>query len=250
MTKRVLLVGLLAILVLVFVCAWLTSRVDWEYVVEKLDGGTHTRWLKTTDYAFDPHVVSSTLPAGDFLTPLPPGTPPPTSEPLPGLVVLDEEVFYAIASRIAEEERGLELISVGFGSSCAYAGSGLEGMYFEYIKRRDNVGGFPYLYVGIDVDLGRVCYYTYEMTAAAPETRWPAVDYEGLEIKVLEAIRIAEDHGGRDFRRQVGDACEIHGGLLKGGTAWNVWYRKEGEEGVALDFEIDAITGEVIAVEQ
>lgn len=248
MRKCVLLVSLLAILVLVFVCVWLTSRVDWEYVGDKLDGGTHTSWREDIHYAFDPQVVSNTLPAGDFLTPLPSGIPLPTTEPASDPAVLDEEVFYAIASRLVEEE-GLGLIAARFWSPCAYAGSGLGSMVFEYIKRRDDARGFPYLYVWVDVNLDTVSYDIYEMTAAAPEARMPILDYEGLEIKALEAIRIAEDHGGRDFRSRVSDACEIYGGLLEDGTTWSVRYRTE-EESPALRFEIDATTGEVIAMEQ
>ena len=248
MTKRILLGCLLVILVLVFVCAWLTSRVDWEYVGAKLDGGTHTRWLEDIHYAFDPRAVSNTLPTGDFLTPLPSGVPLPTSEPVPDLAVLNEEVFYAIASRLVEEE-GLGLISARFWSPCTYAGSGLRGMVFGYIKRRDDARGFPYLYVRVDVNLDSVSYDIYEMTAAAPHARMAILDYERLEIKALEAIRIAEALGGRDFRSRVRDACEIYGGLLEDGTTWSVRYRTEAEA-VALDFEIDGMTGEVIAVEQ
>ncbi len=249
MTKHILLGCLLVILVLVFICAWLTSRVDWEYVVEKLDGGTHTIWLGDIHYAFDPRVVSSTLPAGDFLTPLPSDVPLPTSEPIPGLPVLGEEVFYAIASRLVEDEGGMRLISVSFHSPCAHAGSGFESMGFTYVKRRDNVRDFPYLYIGIYIHLGSLSYDTYEMTAAAPETRWPMVDYNGLEIKASEAVRIAEDHKGRDFRSRVDDVCTIHG-VLEDGNTWDVWYKVEGEEGTTLDFDIDATTGEVITVEQ
>lgn len=257
MTKRIILVSLLAVLVLVFACVWLASRLDWDYILATLDGGTHTMRYESIHYVFDPRVVATAVPDGDFLTPVPPDSPIPTSEPIAGLDVLDEERFYAIASRAVEKEKGLEMIGIGFGSPCAYAGSGLDGMDFEYIKRRNEITdleGFPYLYVGVWVRFGKVRYYTYVFTyvmdAAARETRQPALNYEGLAMKALEAIRIAEEHGGREFRSQVSDACEIHGGLRGDPPVWSVRYRKEGEESDALEFRINAENGEVITVEQ
>ncbi len=262
MKKSVLLVILAVVLALMFLCVWRVSRLDWEYIVDTLDGGQHTMPQESVDYIFDPRVIATVVPEGNFLTPVPPGTPIPTSEPIPGLVVWDESVFSEIAARAFEDRNEMQLIGVSFGSPCSAAGSGLSRMGFEYIRRRSHdemekkdLGGFPYLYVSVRVNLDGVRYYasvsTYFKNAAAVETRRPALDYEGLEIKAaLEAIRIAEDHGGRDFRSQAGDVCKIYGVLGGRTPGWVVWYQENEEETAALEFRINAESGEVIAVEQ
>lgn len=263
MKKRcALLVSLAVFLVLVSLCVWQASRVDWEYFWAITDGGQHTMPQEWANYIFDPRIIATAIPEGDFLTPVPPETPIPTSEPIPGLAVWDESVLFRLAARAFEEGSEMQLIGVGFDSPCAAAGSGLSSMGFQYLRRRtrdemkkvEYSGRYPYLHARITVNLDGVRYYagvsTYFMNAAAAETRRPPVDYEGLEIKALEAIRLAEDHGGREFRNQVGNACEIYGGLKGVPPVWSVRYRREGEESPALEFRINAESGEVVVGKQ
>lgn len=259
MRRHVLIPSLVVSLALMSLCVWWASRLDWEYIVDTLDGGQHTMPQESVNYVFDPRVIATAIPERDFLTPVPPGSPIPTSEPILGLAVWDESVFSEIAARAFEEGSEMQLIGVGFWSPCNAAGSGLGHMSFDYIRRRSHdemdeqgLEGFPYLYVSVRVNLDGVRYYAhvsaYFQNAAAVETRRRALDYERLKIKTaLEAVRIAEDHGGRDFRSRVGDACEIYGGLGGQTPGWVVWYRENGEETAALEFRINAKSGEVIA---
>jgi len=260
MKKRcALLVSLAVFLVLVSLCVWQASRVDWEYFWAITDGGQHTMPQEWANYIFDPRIIATAIPEGDFLTPVPPETPIPTSEPIPGLAVWDESVLFRLAARAFEEGSEMQLIGVSFDSPCGELG--LNSMGLEYLRRRtrdemkkvEYSGRYPYLYVFVGVRMDGVRYYasvsTYFMNAAAAETRRPPVDYERLEIKAVEAIRLAEDHGGREFRNQVGDACEIDGSLIGAPPVWGVFY-KTGEANPAIEFHINAESGEVVVGKQ
>lgn len=247
-----LLAGLLACLGLTLACRWLAGQVDWKKAWDELDGGTYSIPEADAAYEFNPRVVSTALPPGEFLTPVPllRSTPTPDVQAVP--VTLSDDVLYGIASRLVErEEMGEpELEAVSFELHCTNVGLGPRFVSFAHVRLVDEALSFPYLveYVGINVEGGRASYRSYRETSRSPSVGRTAIDYSGLPIRIYEALQIAENSGGREFRNSVNNACVIRGGLGGYGKAdeWRVGYVVGGEKPEwAFEIEIDAVSGEV-----
>jgi hypothetical protein len=136
----------------------------------------------------------------------------------------------------------------------------LYGMIFN-VDCQDNLNGLPggdFEYFKTDFDKGKII-DTWREIEIAPEYSWVAwgggaefphpilgrksIDLNRLKVTAEEAIRIAEDNGGRDTRSRVQNRCSIHLSLRpQGFNGWVVDY------GSSSDFEIqiDPYTGEVI----
>lgn len=78
---------------------------------------------------------------------------------------------------------------------------------------------------------------------------WPAIDTRKLGITADDALGLAEEHGGMDFRLAHNDKCTVYETLAPHAQGrsyvWDVRYSGSNAQD-ALDLQIDAITGRVI----
>lgn len=238
-------VTLLACLGLALACRWLAGQISFREFWDELDGGAWSIPKASAAYEFDPGVVSTTLPAGEFLTPVPLREPTPAPDAQVAPVALNDNVLYGIAGRLLETGDAT-LVGVTFEFSCANVEVGPRLITFHYVRFEDEAHSFPYLQenVVVNTERKRVWYSSDQVTSHSSFVGRPAIDYPGLPVRIHEALQIAEESGGREFRNSVDDACVIRGGLS--GNTWGVGYviRDEISEW-AFGVEIDAVSGEV-----
>ena len=252
-----LLVGLVG-LGAVFVCARWASQVNWRKVWDTLDGGSYSIHNTMAAYEFDPKVVSTTLPSGDFLTPVPLYSPTPVSVTQTAPIRMNDDVLYGMANRLlATASVEPKLVVVSFQIPCANAEVGPQLVTFGYVRLVDETLSFPYLRedVNINTEWGKILYTSGWENFLSPSADEPVVDYPNLPIRIYEALQIAEDSGGRDFRDSVDNACEIRGGIgaYRETGKWKVGYvilDEEKNPEWVLEFEIDAMGGEVRLLER
>ena len=245
-----LLAGLLACLGLALACRWLVGQIDWRKAWDEFDGGAWSVGGTNAAYEFDLHLISTTLPIGEFLTPAPLREPTPSPDAQVTPVTLNDDVLYGIAGRLLEAGDA-RLVGVTFELSCANVEVGPRLTTFFYERFENKIPSFPYLQenVNINAEWGRVWYHSCRVDSRHSDMERPVIDYPSLPVRIYEALQIAEDSGGREFRNSVNDACVIRGGLS--GNTWRVAYIIGGEKPVwALRVEIDAVSGRVIRISE
>ena len=74
---------------------------------------------------------------------------------------------------------------------------------------------------------------------------WKRIDLDNLKIKAEDALRIAEENGGKDIRLKFNNNCRIKLFLEPDiHPEWRIWYSVEGLS--KLDLMIDPFTGKII----
>jgi hypothetical protein len=121
--------------------------------------------------------------------------------------------------------------------------SGLPGGTFSYFRTTLTKGKIAYTWREMEIDP------TYLFVAwggnakfAHPLFGWKSIDLSKLQVSAEDAIKIAENNGGREARLNVQNQCGIHLLLMpERYKGWLVDYQ-------SADFEImiDPYTGEVI----
>jgi len=136
-----------------------------------------------------------------------------------------------------------ELFIMTFNADCQNNVKGLSGSDFQYFKTAFDKGKIAYTWRQIEID-PEYMYVAWGGGAefTHPLLGWKSIDLSRLEITAEDAIRIAEEHGGRDVRLSVQNQCNIHLFLMpERYKGWRVYYQ-------STDFEIqvDPYTGEII----
>jgi hypothetical protein len=260
MTKKGhLLLGLLVGLVLsILACGGIARQVNWRKTWDWFDGGAYAINETASVYEFDPDTITVVVSTGEFLTPVPPGSPLPASDMQTFPVSLSDDTLYEMANSLLANENGdPKLVLVSFSLACTQIDVGPRSTTFAFIRFVDEALDFPYHQedVLIWIDRGKVQYTSRWENYLAPHAEAPAIDYLNLPIRIHEALSIAEDNGGREFRNSIENACSINGGSGGGwGTGqWRVGYvvvDDEGNRERMLDFEINAIAGEIEVVSE
>jgi hypothetical protein len=193
-------------------------------------------------YSIDPEDVPTAIDTADFLKPMPTvGGPIPTRESaMPRMVTPDD--FYRIARRASQEWGNLPFTSMGFGAPCEYAEYGPQDMGLAFVR----AGGlFTYtLEVHIDVDMLNSGVKVMAGQGRDPLFNAPVrhnYDWSAITVQADEALRIAEENGGRALRESRG-CDDVHGFLEP--AEWEITYRTSYK--TMLEFHIDWRTGEII----
>jgi hypothetical protein len=93
-----------ACLASVFACGC-SSWIDWESIYDEIDGKPVVDLMPVADesYRFDPQILSTGVPAEEFLTPVPLDWKP-TPDAQTELVRPSDHTLYTIASRVLQEK--------------------------------------------------------------------------------------------------------------------------------------------------
>ncbi len=192
-------------------------------------------------YSFDATTVLSTLDSGQSLhVEMIKPTPPPMSEP----VRWSEEDFFKVASKVMPPEwkKDSMLRSLGFHFlPCQDIQAGPQGMVIDFYKMVGEVRSE--FQVAIEARAGYVSWgqVDYHPTQHARPVYSP-IELPKLKVHTLDALRLAEEQGGKEYRLRVNNDCEISGGLVV--DVWTIWYYgPKGTEVYRVD--IDARTGAI-----
>jgi hypothetical protein len=135
------------------------------------------------------------------------------------------------------------LFSMTFSTDCQSDLNGVSGSVFKYFKTNFDKGRITYTWRQIEIN-SEYAYVAWGGGAefAHPLLGWKSIDLSGLKISAEDAIRIAEENGGRETRSNVQNQCNIYLLLMpERYSGWLVDYQ-------STDFEIqiDPDTGEII----
>lgn len=201
-------------------------------------------WQDLSDqmYSINLEDIPGAIDGPDFLKPMSTTVwPIPTQESaVPHTVAPDD--FYHIARRAGQEWGSLPFTGMGFGAPCEYAEYGPQDMGFVFVR----AGGHSTYTLGLHVDIDVL---NSGVKVIASQGRDPlfnapvrhTYDWSAIAIQPDEALRIAEENGGRTLRESRG--CDDVVGFLES-TEWEIKYRVSYE--TMLEFHIDWRTGEII----
>lgn len=136
------------------------------------------------------------------------------------------------------------LFAMTFNVNCQDNINGLPGGNFKYFKTVFDKGKIVYTWREIEI----VPEYSFvawggDAEFAHPLLGWKSIDLDKLKITAEEAIRIAENNGGREARSNVQNRCDIH--LLFMPERYKGWLVNYGYSS-GFEIEINPDTGEII----
>lgn len=120
------------------------------------------------------------------------------------------------------------LYRIDFNANCKDNPTGLSSAGFYYYKETVVKGRETYLLRGIEID-PEYGYITWG-SASWPRPfwgRWKIINLDKVTVPVEEALIIAEREGGMDFRKSVGNDCQIWVAMIPEAydrNDWQVWY--------------------------
>lgn len=136
------------------------------------------------------------------------------------------------------------LFFMAFNVDCQDDLNGLPGGAFQYFKTVFNKGKITYTWREIEIvpEFSFVAWGG-DTESAHPLLGWESIDLNKLKIAAEDAIRIAEENGGRDARLKLQNQCSIHLYLMpERYKGWRISYGYSS----GFEIEIDPYTGEVI----
>lgn len=155
------------------------------------------------------------------------------------------KVSSALGKLVWEEDslHNWSLFRMIFNADCQNNLNGLSGSDFQYFKTVFDRGKLMYSWREIEID-PEYMYVAWGEGAkfAHPLFGWKSIDLSQLKVSAEDAIRIAEQNGGRKTRLSVQNQCNIHLLLMpERYRGWRVNYQS-----TDFEIEIDSYTGEVI----
>jgi len=136
------------------------------------------------------------------------------------------------------------LYSMAFNVDCQDNLSGLPGGNFQYFKTIFDKGKVIDIWREVEI-APEYSWVAWGGSAkfAHPLLGWESIDLSRLKVTAEDAIRIAEEHGGREARSKIQNKCSIHLSLVPAGhKGWWVNYGYSSGFGIL----IDSSTGKVI----
>lgn len=245
-TRRIPIIVIAGILLGLILCGlgcWVSVQY-WLYE-EEIEGSGKV--LGEQVYSIEPHTIPAAIDAPDFLKLIAVDKDPklgllpiPTREDAAPHTVTSDD-FYRIAHRVSQTWGELPLTLVSFSTPCEYASYGPQEMWFEF-NRLGGVSTYT-LEVNVGVDVLNSWVYTSayryrEHFRYIPKRNifdWPAI-----KVQADQALRIAEENGGRAFRESH-DCGDVAGFLEP--SEWGINYLVSHKP--VLTFHIDWRTGEI-----
>ncbi len=136
------------------------------------------------------------------------------------------------------------LFTMTFNVACRDNFNGLSGGIFKYFKTTFEKGRIAYTWREIEIN-PEYAYVAWGGDAefAHPLLGWKSIDLSRLKVTAEEAIKIAENNGGREARLKVQNQCDIY--LLLMPERYKGWWVNYGYSS-GFEIQIDPYTGEVI----
>jgi hypothetical protein len=231
--------------------AWL--GYTWRYDQVKIYPDMSDYFRDPRYYKINPKTVLADLDRGQtdvFM----PEVATPEAPLLDGSISWHQADYMKVAKALFEFEwrepmYGWRLFSMGFDATCRDDPAGFDSSQFYYfttIVYDDGEKGNIGRQVLITPQYGHViaggnAYYPYKWPG------WRSLDLDKVVITAEDALRIAEENGGREARLSVQNKCKIRLGLSDDFT-WSVLISKDVNVGGGYIFkiEIDPYTGEII----
>jgi hypothetical protein len=242
---------ILGILFTVFLCWGCRALLNF---IDPLGFDEHPDVLlkKNEYYMFDPQtVLEDTIEGKPILLTLLPGEPETTSNSSPAVLWKQTDYLKVVDATFlsvwGESSEGWKLDEMSARADCAEVDLGFRRMYFTFVKVRKNEKTEEFFLVKRDIAIlsGENLIWIYE-TETIPVTPLRLLD-KGLDVDTIipaeEAIRIAEENGGRSARARI-DRCTISADLVKGANDddWLVSYYSDHN---FFWMEVDEKTGEI-----
>ncbi|RJP48911.1 MAG: hypothetical protein C4583_13400 [Anaerolineaceae bacterium] len=142
---------------------------------------------------------------------------------------------------------GWELYEMSFFLDCHDNPSGFERSFMTYFKTISSYGEKKIYAVRDFSILPKYAYVEWRggKNYPRPLFGWKRIDFETLHINAEDALRIAEENGGKNIRLEFNNNCRIKVFLVPEiNTRWRVWYSVEGIP--ELELVIDPLTGKII----
>lgn len=213
--------------------------------------------IRDEEYSIDSNTILTNITQGDIqvfnlLMTTPPVYPPP-SKP----IMWRQDDFYKVAQAFyqvtwKENLADWQLEKMSFNLPCDEIGNGPKAALFSFFKKLKANSRDERVVRDLFIDPERNSFSLLETGYKPIFEKWPAIDLSNVKIKIEDALEIAENNQGKEFRRQVDNQCFITAIVDASGKynyGWFIAYSKISDE---LDKElwliVDIQTGNVTKV--
>lgn len=142
---------------------------------------------------------------------------------------------------------GWKLYSMNFSAACQDDPIGFSEGDFYYFKTvfRDN-GKIRYSTqdYSISPQTGAVS-WAGGANFPHPPLGWASIRLSQIKVTAEDALRIAEENGGRETRLLAQNKCRMHMGLLSGDAVWQVFIYQDDTGSTLFRMKIDTRTGRI-----
>jgi hypothetical protein len=209
------------------------------------------------EYSIDPNTILANISQGDIqvfnlLMATPPAYPPP-SKP----ITWGQDDFYKVTQAFfqvtwKENLADWRLEKMSFTLPCDEIDNGPQAALFSFFKKLKVNSRDERVVRDLFINPERNSFSLLETEYQPIFEKWPAIDLSKVKIKIEDALEIAENNQGKEFRQQVDNQCFITAKVDASGKynhGWFISYLKISDE---LDKElwlnIDIQTGNVSKV--
>ena len=138
------------------------------------------------------------------------------------------------------------LFYMKFSAPCEQDIDGLKGSEFRFFRAKWNMGKLSYLWRGISLTPEyRDGIWAEDENHNPPLTGWKKIDLERLTITAENALKLAEESGGREYRSEVQNQCIIFVSMMP--NNWNGWWIHYWAGASWFDVYVDPMTGAVLS---
>ena len=224
-----------------------------EYIY---DSGIHypkglTDFNDTSDFEIDPNTILSDLNRGktDVFKPAP-ATPLAINTPLSsGSYPWHQSDYLKVAGALhqfawRESLDGWSLYSMVFGTICLDNRGGFDAVDLTYYKQLNGEKGYTIHEMEIYPIGGRVTWGGGD-DFSRPLFGWKSINLDRMKVTADDALQIAEQTGGKEFRIKYNNSCDISILLKPNGDVsdWIVAYFAQGSSNI-FEIHINPYTGE------
>lgn len=241
-----LLLVILAILIAGFVLLYKVNPVFDDQVLTAPNG--LSSYFETTEYKIDPTTILENLKEGEKnVFTLVMATPETDerlyTEPFPWKQLDYLNIANALHQYVWKETLdGWHVFNLSFYGDCEYNTAGFDLFQVTYFKY---VGSQQYTAHEIDI------FPLYAGVATGGGTNFPrplfgwneSLDLDRLKITANDALRIAEQNGGKDARLAFGNKCKISVFITSNDQKWTIIYHEDSDAKRIFEINIDPYTG-------